>query len=171
MRRARAAAAAGGGAADAVTSVTLTRLTDIPVYHVASPRGVHLVDARTGQLLRITRETAERLARLQFALQGPAREVTVVTRHSVTYPWGPVPVYRIVFESDPATTYHVSMTDGTVQRSNRWGWLHGAIASAHTFEPMKLVTGSDFVRKGFLVLFSVIGISAALTGYYLVFRG
>jgi len=166
-----AAAATAGGASEGVTSVTLARLMGIPVYRVASAHGLQLVDARTGRLLRITQETAERLARLHFSVEGRVHEVALVTRHSVAYPWGPVPAYRIVFESAPGIAYYVSMTDGTVQRSDMWSWLRDAIVSIHGFEPLKLITKSDSIRTGLLVLFSLVGIGAALSGYYLVFRG
>jgi len=48
--------------------------------------------------------------------------------------------------------------------------IRGAIASLHTFEPIKLITKRDAVRNGLLIISSLIGIVASMTGYYLALR-
>jgi len=72
-----------------------------------------------------------------------------------------------VFDDDRATVSYISTSDGTVRRSDRWSRIRGAITSLHTFEPVKLITKRDAVRKGLLALLSMVGVGVAGTGYYL----
>jgi hypothetical protein len=165
---AEAAAVSGNG--EPLSSVTLVRFLDGPVYRVAASDGTRLVDARIGRLLLITPKVAEQAARARFSPDGPVRDVQLVTRHSVAYPWGPVPAYRIVFGSSPSTAYYVSTADGAVQRSDPWIWTRDAIISLHSFEPLKLFTRREPVRTGLLVLMSLVGLVTAASGLYLALR-
>ena len=151
-----------------VMSVSLRRVVDAVVYEVVvNPRGSHLIDARSGQVFMITPEVAEQIARDGFPSSARVLQIERVDRHSFAYPWGPLPAYRIEFDDDRATVSYISTSDGTVRRSDRWSRIRGAITSLHTFEPVKLVTKRDAVRKGLLVLLSVVGMGVAGTGYYL----
>ena len=60
------------------------------------------------------------------------------------------------------------MSRGTMYKVHKWlAVTVGAFTSLHTFEPLKLITKRDAVRKGLLVLLSMIGVGVAGTGYYL----
>ena len=151
-----------------VISVSLRRIADAVVYEVTvKPGGSHLIDARSGQVFMITPEVAEQIARDGFPSPARVLQIERVDRHSFAYPWGPLPAYRIVFDDDRATVSYISTSDGTVRRSDRWSRIRGAITSLHAFEPLKLITKRDAVRKGLLVLLSVVGVGVAGTGYYL----
>jgi hypothetical protein len=151
-----------------VHAVTLRRILDTPVYEIATGReGPLLVSARSGEVFTITAGVAEQIIRTQFPSESRVLQTELVTNHSLTYAWGPVPAYRIAAAGQAGTTYYVSAGDGEVRRSNRWSRVQEAIASLHTFEPLKLLTRRERVRKGLLLLMSAIGIGAAGTGYYL----
>ncbi len=151
-----------------VSSVGLKRIRDTVVYHITmKPSGSHLIDARSGQVFTITPKIAEQIARDDFPSHGRVLQIDLVTRHTFAYPWGSLPAYRVVFNDDRATVSHVSMSDGTVRRSDRLSRIKAAIKGMHTFEPVKLITERDAVRKGLLLLLAVVGIGAAGTGYYL----
>ena len=115
----------------------------------------------------ITPELAEQIARDDFPSRARVLQIERADRHSFDYPWGPLPAYRIVFDDAQATVFYVSTSDGTVQRSDRSSRIRRAITSLHTFEPLKLITKRDAVRRGLLVLLSVVGVGVAGTGYYL----
>ncbi len=151
-----------------VLQMVLKRIVQTPVYQIAVvQRGSYLIDARSGQPFVITAETAVPIARAHAGTQAPVVENDYLTRRTFAYPWGPLPVYRIVFADHPKASYYVFTRNGTVQRSDPWSQFQNVIASLHTFHPLDLVTGWDGVRKGVLVVLGVIGIGAAATGYYL----
>ncbi len=149
-----------------VTTVTLRRIVDTPVYEVAvAGHGTRMINARSGERFTIEAPDAEGIIRSHFPSASMSTEL--VTSHSIAYTWGPLPAYRIVLEGDPGTAYYVSADDGEVRRSDRWSRVRAAISSLHTFEPVKLIVRGERVRKGLLFLLSAVGIAAALSGYYL----
>jgi len=151
-----------------VNSVSLRRIRGTMLYKInVKPGNSHLIDVRTGRLFIITTEVAEQIARDEFSLQAHVLQIKSVDRNDYFYPWGPLPAYRIIFDDNWATVSHVSTSDGTVRSSNRLNRIKAAIGSLHTFEPLKLITKQSNVRKGLLVLLSLVGIGVALTGYYL----
>ena len=84
---------------------------------------------------------------------------------------GQVPVCRIAFGDDRATISYVSPKNGSVRLSDRMSRIHTAIASLHEFMPLKLFTESDKVRKGLLILLSLVGGGVVVSGYYLALKG
>ena len=88
----------------------------------------------------------------------------------LTYPWGPLPVYRVVVAEDPSTLYYFSVRDGTVSRSDRESRIRNAVASLHTLDPIKLLIEREAFRKGLLIVASLIGIAAVCTGYALALK-
>ena len=157
-----------GGALPQVISVTLKQVADMVVYEIVTASGErHFIHAQTGQPFTITPEIAEQIVRRYVPSQIPVLQGDLVTSHSLTYQWGPLPVYRFTFDRDRSTIYYVALHDGGVQRASRWRWIQDAVASLHTFDPLKLIVKQDIVRDGLLVLLSLVGIGASVTGYYL----
>jgi len=151
-----------------VKSVSLKRIRDAVVYRITvEASGSHLIDARSGEVFTITPEIAEQIARDEFPVQARVLQIDLLTHNSYSYPWGPLPAYGIVFDDDQATISHVSVSDGMVRRSTRWSRIQAAVASLHTFEPLKLITKRKAVRRGLLLLLSMVAIAAVGTGYYL----
>ena len=156
------------GGAPEVTSLELRRVATAVVYEISvAGGGAYLIDARSNQPFTITSEVAGQLVRDRFPSPSQVQQSDLLSTHDMTYPLGPLPVYRVVLAGDPSTLYYVSPRDGTVSRSDRWSRAQNALASLHTFEPLKLLVRSSSVRRGLLIIASVIGIMAALTGYYL----
>ena len=151
-----------------VNSVNLKRIRERAVYQISVKRGdLHLIDARSGEVFKITQELAEQIARDEFPLEARVLQIDLVTRNSFSYPWGSVPAYEVVFDDNQATMSHVAVSGGTVRRSTRWSRIQAAVVSLHTFEPLKLITKRKAARKGLLLLLSLLGIAVAGTGYYL----
>jgi hypothetical protein len=154
-----------------VKAVTLKRLADSHVYEIVTARrDPILIDAESGGLFRITAQTAAALARRHMSSVPHDLKVDLLSHHELSYPWGPLPVYRVIAEDNPSIVYYVSARDGAVQRSNRESRIRNAIASLHTLEPIKLLIGREAIRKGLLILTSLIGIAAVSTGFYLAFK-
>jgi len=157
-----------GGELPQVRSVTLMQVADIAVYEIVTASGeMYLVHAQSGQPFTITLDVAEQIVRGYVSLQSRVLQRDLVTKHSLTYQWGPLPAYRFIFDDDRSMVYYVSIQDGAIWQNNRWSWIKGAIASLHTFEPLRLITKEISIKQGLLVLLSVIGIGAAITGYCL----
>jgi hypothetical protein len=156
------------GALPQAISVTLKQVADVAVYEIVTANEErHLIHAQSGQPFTITPEIAGQIVRRYAPSQTPVLQGDLVTSHSLTYPWGPLPVYRFMFDHDRSIVYYVALHDGGVQHEGRWRWIQGAIASLHTFQPLKLIVKQDIVRDGLLVLMAIVGIGASVTGYYL----
>jgi hypothetical protein len=129
-----------------VDSVQLLDIQGRPLYRVfMDDIGMRLVDAANGDLIWISPEIAEALARVN------------------------VGSYRIRFEGDGSNIYYVSLMSGAVSRSNSMTRIRAAITSLHTFEPIRLFTESGAVRKGILVILSLVGVIVSITGYVIFF--
>jgi uncharacterized iron-regulated membrane protein len=151
-----------------VREVRLRRIADTDVYEIlTASHGPHLIDARSGEPFSITTQGAETIAKRHMKSIPRELRVALLSRHEFTYPWGPLPVYRVVDAEEPSTVYYVSPTDGTVRRSDRESRIRNAIASLHTLDPVNFLIGRQAVRKGLLILISLVGIVAVGTGFYL----
>ncbi len=151
-----------------VISLSLKQVGETAVYEINLTDGSsYLVDAESGEIVRITPEFAERVVRDRLGIQTVLLEVETLDSHELLYPFGPLPVYRLVFEGEGSNVYYVSPRDGNLWRSNNLTRIREAIMSLHTFAPISLFVRQDRVRKVVMLLFSLAGIAAALTGYYL----
>ena len=155
------------GDSPGVKSVSLKKIAHslVDEIHLASGES-HIIGARSGQLFTITPESVEQIARDYVPPQVSVLEIEPITQHSYSYPWGPVPAFRIIFDNDDSTAYYVSTRDGSILRSDRWSRILGAIESLHVFQPLKLITRRESIRRGLLILLSLVGVAAAATGYY-----
>src|SRR4030095_12744473 len=159
------------GTTSHVNSMSLKWIHDVLVYEIHFENGGrHFINAVTGQVFSITRALAERFVLEAYPGQGRAQKGETQEHHSYGYQWGPLPVYQIVLDSAQSTVYYVSTDDGSVRRSDRLDRIRGARMSLHTFDPIKLITKRDAVRNGLMIITSLIGIIASLTGYYLALR-
>jgi Peptidase propeptide and YPEB domain len=156
------------GTSSRVNSVNLKRIQDIVAYEVRVENGAaHLINAVSGKVFSITRDLAERYVRDAYPTEGGVVKVEKIDRYSYAYQWGSLPVYRVVLDANPSVDFYVSVNDGVVRRIDRWYRLRGLLGSLHTFQPLKLITSRDELRRGLLVLLSLVAIGAAATGYYL----
>jgi hypothetical protein len=154
-----------------VKAVTLKKIAESEVYEIITAgRGPLLIDSESGKLFSITAQRAEAIAMRHMASSPRELKVELLSRHEFTYPWGPLPVYRVVVAEDPSTTYYVSARDGTVSRSDRESRIRNAIASLHTLDPVKLLIEREVFRKGMLILAGMVGIAAVCTGLALAVK-
>ena len=148
--------------------VRLKRIADTDVYEIlTASHGPYFIDARSGEPFSITPQQAEAIAKQHMAPGPRELKVALLSRHEFAYPWGPLPVYRVVVAEEPSTFYYVSSIDGTVSRSDRESRIRNAIVSLHTLDPVNFLIGRQAIRKGLLILISLIGIVAVGTGFYL----
>jgi len=149
-----------------VKSFGLLKLHGRLVYQISIPGDLRLVDSQTGELVELDANLAGQIVRDSLPEKNGDDRVDLVTSHSAIYPFGPLPVYRVTFPDD-ADSYYVNVWNGRVSRSNAMTRLRRAIVSVHTFEPIRLLVHREALQNGALILFSLVGIATALTGYYL----
>lgn len=149
-----------------LSQITLKQVLDRVVYEIAYPDGgAHLIDATSGELFRITPEVAEQIARREHGGEGKVFGLERLNEHNLIYPFGPLPVYQVVFENDRSAYYYVRVRNGAVERSTGLTRLRNLITSLHTFEPIKLISTRDTLRKGLLVMTALVAVGVSITGY------
>jgi len=155
-----------------VISVALMPIREVVAYRITMRDGNSaLVDARAKRLFQVTPDLAESIVRDNFPTRALVHRTELIQHHDLNYPWGSLPAYRVVFGDNLSTRYHLSIKDGAVQASNWWTRIQTATGRLHTFQPLKLVLEKDELREAFLILFSLLGIGVAATGYYLAIWG
>ncbi len=125
-----------------------------------------LIDARSGELFNITAEVASEIAEIQVQ-DLPVVMVSRVDRHSLAYPWGQLPVYRVSFGDARGTQAYVSIRNGAVRYVDRTTLLRTALASLHDLSLLSLAFGIEKVKKELLLLLSLGSIAVVASGYYL----
>lgn len=148
--------------------VVLKQVGDVVAYEFdLAGQGTYLVDARSGRLLTITPDLADRIARARYPSDSPVVQVDHLTEHSFDYPFGALPAYRIVRGNDGARVYYVAERTGAVLAADRWARFQAVMDALHTFEPLKLIVRGPDVASHALILASTLGIAVAATGYAL----
>ncbi|MFQ5435156.1 MAG: hypothetical protein ACE5FD_09800 [Anaerolineae bacterium] len=163
---AEAVAAVGEAVGKEITPDTfsLHKLNGRLLYGLNIPGEFYLVDATTGDIVQIDEALATDLVTAQT--DTAVRDAELLTKHDLRYPFGPLPVYR-VDAADGADSFYVNFWNGRVSQSTTLTRIKAAIVSLHTFEPLKLLVNREDIKNNALILFSVVGIGTALTGYYL----
>jgi hypothetical protein len=151
-----------------VITLELKTIQGRPVYDIiAANVGSKLIDAMTGAPYQVTQKVAEQIARGAVASQAEIQSTVGIKEHNISYPFGPLPVFRIVFADRPGVYYYVTTQDGVISQSNWLTRVRSAVVNLHTFEPLMLLTDKTGVRQGLLVVTAAAGVLVALTGYYI----
>jgi len=151
-----------------VVAFELKTINNRPVYDIlAAEVGSKLVDAIEGDVIKITPEIAEQIARDAVQTQAEVQSILRIKEHSTSYPFGQLPVFRILFYDHPGEIFYVTVQDGRVSQSTWLTRLRFAITSLHTFEPLRLISDNDKIRQLSLIVTAFLSILVALTGYYL----
>ena len=151
-----------------VVAFELKAINNRPVYDIlAANVGSILVDAIEGDVVKITPEVAEQIAREAVQTQAEVQSILRIKEHSTSYPFGQLPVFRILFYDHPGEIYYVTVQDGRVSQSTWLTRLRFAITSLHSFEPLRLISDNDMIRQLSLIVTAFLSILVALTGYYL----
>lgn len=162
---ARARALAGNS--PEVRDLGLTRVIDRLVYRVTPANGRPLmIDARTGDRLELTAQLAVDIAKASLGRPVGVEQVDHITEHSLRYPSGPLPVYRVRFGGE--LVVYVSEREGTVvSRSNPRDRFKSMNGNLHGFGLLRLGPGGPATQHGLIWLFGVGSIMTLLTGLYL----
>ncbi len=164
------------GQSPQVSWLDLRQILNTVVYEVKLKDGsIHLLNAQSGQEFNVTPELAEEIARAEFPTQASILRVERLNGNDFSYPFGPVPVYRVVFDDSRATHAHVSIrTDeiwgrktGAVWRNDRWGRARTAINTLHTFDMLRIITDRRRLITTLLWAAAIVTFLAAVLGYYL----
>lgn len=154
-----------------VTNIQLRPIAGAMVYEIFTGNGgSHLIDARTGEVVTVTEQMAQAIAHAMMVEGVNVASSTLVSAYGVDYTSGPLPVYRIQMSDPSASVVYVSARNGDSRYTNRWIRIRAGLEGLHSFDPVEWATGSSLLRKGLLLLGSLIGGVVALTGYALVLR-
>jgi len=155
-----------------VSDVKLIKILDTILYQVNLTDGdSHLIDGRSGKEVNVTEQMAIEIATRKVPSSVGVLKIEIFSKHNSEYGWGPLPVYKVIFDDSHGTIVYISKKNGAERHTNTLKRIRGFIGGLHEFSWVKLITDSKFIRKGLLVLFSLIGIGAACSGYYLAWRG
>jgi hypothetical protein len=115
--------------------------------------------------VKITAAVAETLALGPRPPAQPGSLATLIERHDLKYPWGPLPLYRVQLPGKGRFS-HVNAHDGKVTVSDRRSRTYTLIASLHEFIPLKVLLGEGAPHLALWVT-SIIGILVVVSGYVL----
>lgn len=154
-----------------VTNVQLRPIAGAMVYEISTGNGEsYLIDAYTGEMVTVTEQMAQAIAHAMMVDGVHIKSSTLVSAYGADYTSGPLPVYRFEMSDPHGSVVYVSTHDGASRYTNRWIRIRQALEGLHSFDPVEWATGSSLLRKGLLLLGSLIGGVVALTGYALVLR-
>ncbi len=149
------------------TGVRAMRFGNGPVYEITlSDGGMRLVDALSGAPITITQAMAEEVGRSLVPKNAQILATTLMSQRDYYY-WGRLPVYKIAFDDEPQTVVYVTAATGQTQHTTRLGRLRRVVVSFHEFQPLRLISESNVLRVGLLILCSVVGIGAVGAGFFL----
>jgi len=165
---AEAVAVASDHAPERVRNLNMWAVASRLFYRVSLKDGpVQLVDATTGQLVTITPDLAEQIARAIFVMpEAPVDTVERVDEYSMRYGAGPLPVMRVVFADDDNTVVYVGVADGAVLGGGTSHRIRAIVSGLHSFYPLRILISARG-EKGALILAGVLMIVGVLTGYWL----
>ncbi len=139
-----------------------------PVYEIAPLRGrAHLIDAATGQTVTMDAGMAELIIRHATGRPDVPAQVRKATKHTLAYPFGPLPTYRLAFDDDPSTYYFTHSPIHRIRRSDRLGRANFLIGSFHTFEPLRVAVRNVHYVHIVMISFALLGTFSVLTGFYM----
>lgn len=127
------------------------------------------INSQTGEYFEFTPELAEEITRINFEIDTPLEESIRLTEHDISYPFGQLPIFRVRFTDQKGVSYFVSERNATVYRSSTLSRIRSAINSLHTFQPLKLLTDSEVIKKSLLVFTGTLSLLGAIIGYILTF--
>jgi len=154
-----------------VSEVHLDEILGKVVYRVYINHGPsHLIDAQMGKEIIIDKQMGEEIAKSRLPNHMEILHTEYLETHTSEYSNGPLPVYKISFNDTWNTLSIVEKSSGKERHNNLWGRGKGKIVGLHFFSPIEQVTGSQRLRKVFVILVGILGIGAACTGFYLAFN-
>lgn len=158
------------GADADVKSLGFQKIGDRDLYSVQVNNGDDLlVDARTGEPFSVSAEMAEDLVRKGFDVDPMVLENTALHKHTISYAYGPLPVYRLRFKGDSSRVYYVNPMSGNVHESSFLTRARMAAGFLHSFQPVKVVTGRESLQVGSLLVVGIVSLIGVLAGVYLIF--
>jgi hypothetical protein len=153
-----------------VKSLGFQKIGDKELYSIRVKKADDLlVDARTGELFKVTPELAESIVREGFNIETPVLENTSLNKHVISYAWGPLPVYRLKFSGDASNIYYVNPMSGRVHQSSLLTRARMGAGFLHSFRPVEMLTGRESMQVGALVIVGIVSLIGLLAGVYLIF--
>jgi hypothetical protein len=151
-----------------VVDCSLNRILNKLVYEITLKDGKKfLVDAIEGKLTKITEVEIKKIAIAAGPPDSNIVNISFLKKRPYAY-WGPIPIYRFTFDDISRTNLYVSPTTGQVELRNQgWNRLRDWFLSLHKFEFLTLLFKSDSLRKGMLLILSMIGLIVLVSGFYL----
>lgn len=163
---AEAARIATEGRTATVDQVELRRIGDRFVYRIGVGEERHLVDASTGEVFAIDRETAVALARAEFGGGAEIAEVRLLEDPEPSYTFGPLPAWRVDWVDGRGSVSYVALDDGSIRRADHVTRTRAAIESLHSFTFLDAARLGD-TRLPLLIGASLVSLVTVATGYLL----
>jgi hypothetical protein len=151
-----------------VVGCSINQLSDTLVYEIRLENGKYcLFDAIKGIPVKITEAKIKENAITASPEGSNIVHTSFLTKRPYTY-WGPLPVYRFIFDDVARTHIHVSpITGQVVARINRLGRLYSWMDHLHKFNFLLLIWEREAFRKIILLIFALFSLVVVITGFYL----
>jgi hypothetical protein len=152
-----------------IQSITLKRIGDSLVYDLRAKEEIpYLIDAKTDERFIISKEIAEQIAKEVFPKNANILSTDLINKHDLSYPWGPLPVFRVTLEDNDGKVLYIRKNDGKVQRiNNKWSKLINISDTLHSLYFLIPITKKEYVRNFIVYILATAALIDVLIGYYL----
>ena len=151
-----------------VGDIQLYKILDLVVYQIVLNNGQsYLMNAQSGEQMTIDAEVSAQIARSHGPNNSHVVNTEYLTDHTEGYSWGPLPVYRVLFDDKEKTMVYVSVTNGVIAQSHQFQRIRGMFETWHDFGPLQSFGQGGRVRKIVLLLTSLVGVGVVCTGIFI----
>lgn len=152
-----------------IKQINFKQIKNRIAYKISTKTGnVYLIDSVSGDRIRITQEFAKQIAQDKFIGSSKVVKVEKIDKYGLVYNWGPLPVYRVVFDGTLASSLYISGLSGEiVRKSNTIDKIRSLVLRFHDLSILTIFTKRGIYGKVLLVTLSLTSIVLIGLGYYL----
>lgn len=127
-----------------------------------------IVAVSNGEYFKVTPRIAESIVRERYNIDSRLLANTILDKHNMGYPWGPLPVSLLQFDGDHAgADFYVNHQTGDINVGTLLTRAKKAAGAIHGLELMHLVTDLKLIRPAMLILMGLIMLVGVTAGLYL----
>ena len=148
-----------------IVGFTLKPLLDRHVYEVRTPRGVHLLDSRTGERVVVDADLARAVALQQYVGGGEVKRVVRLARPNMETRDREGPLWQVQFDDAGDTAFYVAPTGELLDKRTNSGRVWDVFWMIHIMD----YTERQSFNHPLIWTLAAAGVWMSITGFVLIF--